>query len=319
MTTWYLDLDGDGFGDPGWSRDSCERPSAVAVEDGSDCDDNDAGVFPGAAELCDRVDQDCDGDVDEDDVGGGWYADSDGDGWGDAQQPLASCDPAVGGSLDDSDCDDADAGQRWCLSCADLWERSLATDGVNTLSTATGETYEALCDEAWTLIATNTRSGTWNPSNVLDDSFIGSLSEVDDYKDHAWSSAPFTDLRFVNDQEYAIYADVGDGTLSWSAFQAAVPGANCGPDTVWSWELTEGNLSGEYLCSTDLHVHPSSWHEGECVSGLPGFGPTWSAWNASAPSLPCPLQLPHTTGFMNDDQGHGPFGADEGPLRMWVR
>jgi hypothetical protein len=61
---WYPDADGDGFGDPTRSVHACETlPGTVA--DGTDCDDGDADVRPDAAEVCDGVDQDCDGAVDE--------------------------------------------------------------------------------------------------------------------------------------------------------------------------------------------------------------------------------------------------------------
>jgi predicted outer membrane repeat protein len=53
----YLDLDGDGFGSE--SVDPCGDGSAI-VQLGGDCDDADPGVFPGAPELCDRLERDCD-------------------------------------------------------------------------------------------------------------------------------------------------------------------------------------------------------------------------------------------------------------------
>jgi len=58
-----VDLDGDGW------------PSL------EDCDDLDARVHPGAAEDCDRLDNDCDGVVDERGRQP-WYLDADGDGYG---------------------------------------------------------------------------------------------------------------------------------------------------------------------------------------------------------------------------------------------
>jgi MYXO-CTERM domain-containing protein len=60
------------------------------AEDDGDCDDTMAEVFPGAPELVDGVDNDCDGAVDESD---GPVSDGDGDGW----------------SPGDGDCDDAAA------------------------------------------------------------------------------------------------------------------------------------------------------------------------------------------------------------------
>ncbi|MFZ5476742.1 MAG: MopE-related protein [Myxococcota bacterium] len=60
---WYGDGDGDGYGDA--EVDACEAPAGY-VAAGGDCDDADAGVNPGAAEVClDVVDQDCDGLTDD--------------------------------------------------------------------------------------------------------------------------------------------------------------------------------------------------------------------------------------------------------------
>ncbi|MCB9761453.1 MAG: FG-GAP repeat protein [Alphaproteobacteria bacterium] len=58
---WYVDGDGDGFGDPEAESWACEAP-AGAVGDATDCDDADATVHPGAEEVCDDgVVNDCDG------------------------------------------------------------------------------------------------------------------------------------------------------------------------------------------------------------------------------------------------------------------
>ena len=64
-SSWYADTDGDGFGDPDDATVACSSPG-TRVLDATDCDDSSAEVHPGAAELCDDIDQDCDGEVDED-------------------------------------------------------------------------------------------------------------------------------------------------------------------------------------------------------------------------------------------------------------
>ncbi len=62
--TWYSDGDGDGYGDPaGKSFTSCTGAGGYAPDDAKhppDCDDADDTVFPGAPELCDDLQQNCD-------------------------------------------------------------------------------------------------------------------------------------------------------------------------------------------------------------------------------------------------------------------
>ncbi|MFT5679451.1 MAG: hypothetical protein ACI8RZ_000355 [Myxococcota bacterium] len=60
--TWYLDEDGDGYG--GEALVSCDAPDAYA-DNGADCDDDDDTVYPGAEELADGQDNDCDDEIDE--------------------------------------------------------------------------------------------------------------------------------------------------------------------------------------------------------------------------------------------------------------
>ena len=56
---WYPDADGDGFGADDAPTEACSRPDNH-VPSATDCDDFSAEVFPGAAEVCDGVDTDCD-------------------------------------------------------------------------------------------------------------------------------------------------------------------------------------------------------------------------------------------------------------------
>ncbi len=111
---WYQDADGDGYGDAGVSTTGCEIPSGY-VADSTDCDDGDAAVNPGATEVCNAVDDDCDGDIDDDDSGldsgtaSTWYTDSDGDGYGDSGSANLACDQPTSSVADATDCDDGDA------------------------------------------------------------------------------------------------------------------------------------------------------------------------------------------------------------------
>ncbi len=107
LTTYYADADGDGFGDPDTWVEACEKPTGY-VPNGTDCDDDLATAFPGNTEVCDDVDNDCDGEVDEDTTGI-WWADSDGDGYGDPDGEVTACEQPEGTVDNDEDCDDTEA------------------------------------------------------------------------------------------------------------------------------------------------------------------------------------------------------------------
>ncbi len=107
-TTWYDDDDGDGWGDDEDTRVRCDAPPGHR-DIGGDCDDRDAAVNPGATEVCNTLDDDCDGDIDEDDAPWvTWYIDADGDGRGDPATGEQRCDLPSGMVQDDTDCDDTD-------------------------------------------------------------------------------------------------------------------------------------------------------------------------------------------------------------------
>ncbi len=112
--TWYRDADGDGFGDPDDTITACaDRTGYLA--DGGDCDDADPAINPAAVEICDDADtdEDCDdlSDDADDSVTGEFslfYADTDGDGYGDVTAEADRCDEGDGFVDDARDCDDSD-------------------------------------------------------------------------------------------------------------------------------------------------------------------------------------------------------------------
>ncbi len=106
---WYLDKDNDGYGDPAVAVSACSAPTGN-VADNSDCDDLDVAVNPGASELCNDADDDCDGNVDDNPTDAStWYADVDGDGSGGATTTVEACDQPSGHQASSDDCDDLDA------------------------------------------------------------------------------------------------------------------------------------------------------------------------------------------------------------------
>ena len=85
----YTDDDGDGY-----------------TEEEGDCDDDDASVAPNQAEECNGVDDDCDGEIDESGGSELYYADADGDTYGDPGSVTEACDQPAGYVTNNEDCDD---------------------------------------------------------------------------------------------------------------------------------------------------------------------------------------------------------------------
>jgi hypothetical protein len=115
---YYKDSDGDGFGSvlPADQVVACAAPTGYIAVSG-DCDDANPEIKPSQREICNGgIDDDCDGAADDDDGSVDpltrvrYYADLDGDTWGDSENFRDLCLPPPSGAvLDDGDCDDGNA------------------------------------------------------------------------------------------------------------------------------------------------------------------------------------------------------------------
>jgi len=107
--TWYYDIDGDGYGSNYIVAFECQAPVGY-VGDNTDCDDTNTAVYPTAIEVCDDLDNDCNGAIDDNAVDAlYWYHDSDRDDYGDASDQIYLCDQTFGYILNSDDCDDDNA------------------------------------------------------------------------------------------------------------------------------------------------------------------------------------------------------------------
>jgi alpha-tubulin suppressor-like RCC1 family protein len=106
----YPDRDGDEYGDREAQLVAVCPGAEGFVEDHSDCDDTERDTHPGAPELCDLLDNNCVGGVDENVQNVNWYADADEDGFGDpASTPTEDCKPpGEKFAQNQEDCDDAE-------------------------------------------------------------------------------------------------------------------------------------------------------------------------------------------------------------------
>ncbi len=82
-TVWYLDADGDGYAN-GVTTKACTDPGATyylasqLTATTGDCNDSQSSAYPGAAEICDSLDNDCDS-IADDGIMSTYYLDADGD------------------------------------------------------------------------------------------------------------------------------------------------------------------------------------------------------------------------------------------------
>ncbi|XP_004343669.2 sek-3 [Capsaspora owczarzaki ATCC 30864] len=106
----YRDLDLDGFGNPSNLVDTCTPSAPGYTVDHTDCNDNCSSCHPGATEVCDYLDNDCDGYVDEG-VNITYYRDFDGDSHGNFSDKIVACALPAGYATSSDDCNDN------CFTC----------------------------------------------------------------------------------------------------------------------------------------------------------------------------------------------------------
>ncbi len=113
IKVFYRDLDGDGFGNPLLPVGPRCYGGVGLVDNDDDCQDRVLEIYPGASEICNGVDDDCDGLIDTNDpsVTGvpTWYADTDGDGYGNLNVTVQACNQPAGYLSNDDDCNDGNA------------------------------------------------------------------------------------------------------------------------------------------------------------------------------------------------------------------
>jgi hypothetical protein len=232
VSTWYTDADGDGYGSAAYMTDACEQPTGY-VSDNTDCDDTNSSANPGATEVCDSVDNDCDGEADEADASDAntWYADSDADGYGDSATSEVSCEAPSGYVSDNTDCDDTEANAfpgnvEVCDSvdndCDGDIDESDATDASTWYADSDGDTYgdasvsEIACDQPSGYVsdatdcdddASSTYPGADEFCNEIDDDCDGSTDESDAVDASTWYA----------DADGDTYGNAGVSTVSCEA------------------------------------------------------------------------------------------------------
>ena len=107
--TYYVDADGDSYGDAAdLGVSTCDGAPVGYVTDWTDCDDSNPAVSPAGDEVCNNIDDNCNSLVDDGLDFTSYYADADGDTYGDNEVSVSTCDgPPSGYVGDNTDCNDA--------------------------------------------------------------------------------------------------------------------------------------------------------------------------------------------------------------------
>ena len=105
--TFYRDSDSDGYGNLNQMSYACSAPSGY-VSDNTDCNDANSNINPGETEICNGIDDNCNGQIDEG-VKLVFYIDSDLDGYGNLNNPTQACSAPSGYVSDNTDCNDANS------------------------------------------------------------------------------------------------------------------------------------------------------------------------------------------------------------------
>ncbi len=276
-TTWFADTDADTYGDANNSAISCDQPTGY-VSDATDCNDGASAASPAGTEVCgDGLDNDCNGDVDDADAtdASTWYADTDADTYGDANNSTLACTQPTGYVSDATDCNDNDAavvpdanGDCYLGSCLDLLNAGRSTgDGLYTIDPSGSSAYEVYCDMTtdgggWTMVANISDDGSdvWSQfmpaqdAGLWDDSTtLGTaVSFTTDYKSQAYMDVPSTDLLIQEAQANVLYAGSCWSSQSFQAFISGLSWNGDGSDSNWS------DSSGAHLCSFEHFSYSDS-------------------------------------------------------------
>jgi len=283
QASFYRDADGDTYGNPAVAVQACVAPSGY-VADHSDCDDAVATVHPNALEICNTIDEDCDGQIDEG-VLLTFYQDGDRDSFGNAAITTQACAAPNGYVASGSDCDDTrdtvhPGAAEVCNNLDDNCNGAV-DDGIASQATSCGI---GACASAGELACTGgSMVDSCQPGMPSDETCDGIDNNCNGAVDEG------VQLTFYRDGDGDTYGNAGITTQGCSAPSGYVDNGTDCDDTVASTHpaaleacnQTDDNCDGAVdegdVCAAAVPAAPTNVQATDITSGRTDILVTWSA------------------------------------------
>ena len=258
---YFVDADGDGFGDPTNPADCV--PQSTAVQNTLDCDDGSNSIFPGSIELCDGIDNNCDGNIDENASDSlRFYSDMDGDGFGDATNGIFACTAPIGFVSDSSDCDDGDP--------ASFPLGSETCDGVDNDCNGVVDDPNVLSSSLYFIDADGDGFGNSSITIMSCSTPLGYVSDAGDCDDANASVYP-TASETCDGVDNNCDGDIDEGIITSTVYFIDADGDGFGSSnaTISSCTQPQGYVSNNQDCDDEDSLSTTSTSDADC-DGIEG-------------------------------------------------
>src|SRR4030042_2187408 len=237
---WYEDRDDDGYS-TGATIVQCARPAYYKVASeltstSGDCNDQDASMYLGSNEICDGVDNNCDGQIDEG-LTAAHYRDADGDSYGNPSGLIWACTQPQGYVLDNTDCNDNDSNERPNQTWYKDEDNDGYSHGTQTTSCARPVGYKVASE----LTATSGDCNDKNPAILIVQGTCGIIDPESNDSQYAWGENVGW-INFAPSQGTGV--NVTDSGLYGYAWGENIGWINLSPTNDGVMNEGAGNLSG---------------------------------------------------------------------------
>ncbi|MCY7411093.1 MAG: T9SS type A sorting domain-containing protein [Chitinophagales bacterium] len=257
-TIFYADADVDGYGNAAVTTTGCVAPSGY-VNDNTDCNDGNVIIHPGATEICNSIDDDCDNVIDEGLTQYIYYADADLDTYGNINASTTTCQltAPTGYVINSTDCNDANAAVHpgvsdICNGIDDNCDNVIDENAITATVSPSGSV--AICSGKSLLLTANSGAGInyqWlkNGANILGATTqTYSAKKAADYKvseTNSFGCAATSAVTTLVVNSLPVSTITPLGNLDICSTGSVVLQANSGTGLTYQWKKGSNNLAGE--------------------------------------------------------------------------